>query len=140
MSIIEALHTFVNGYEPLQNNRINVDFLPEKAKEYSLEAVPCTEWVRAYVDGSGIKQFLFNLCSRELLDETLRTQMDNLGFYEAFSEWLRRQTLAGRLPDLGSGRRAARLEATSSGYVFDQGANTARYQIQCKLTYYQEKE
>lgn len=140
MSIIEILHDYIGGYEPLQDDRLNVDFLPADAGSYSLDAVPCKEWVRRYIDGSGEKQFLFNLCSREAMDETLRRQMDSLGFYEDFSCWLDRQTMAGALPDLGEGRKARRLECTSSGYVFLQGANTAKYQIQCKLTYFQDKE
>lgn len=140
MSIIETLHGYINQYEPLQDDRINVDFLPADAGSYSLDAVPCKEWVRRYIDGSGEKQFLFNLCSREAMDETLRRQMDNLGFYEDFARWLDRQTMAGVLPDLGEGRRVRRLECTSSGYVFLQDTNTAKYQIQCKLTYFQDKE
>lgn len=140
MSIIEILHDYIGGYEPLQDDRLNVDFLPADAGSYSLDAVPCKEWVRRYIDGSGEKQFLFNLCSREAMDETLRRQMDSLGFYEDFSYWLDRQTMAGALPDLGEGRKARRLECTSSGYVFLQGTNTAKYQIQCKLTYFQDKE
>lgn len=140
MSIIETLHDYIKQYEPLQDDRINVDFLPADAGSYSLDVVPCKEWVRRYIDGSGEKQFLFNLCSREAMDETLRRQMDNLGFYEDFACWLDRQTMAGALPDLGDGRKARRLECTSSGYVFLQGTNTAKYQIQCKLTYFQDKE
>ena len=140
MSIIEILHDYIGGYEPLQDDRLDVDFLPADAGSYSLDAVPCKEWVRRYIDGSGEKQFLFNLCSREAMDETLRRQIDNLGFYEDFARWLDRQTMAGVLPDLGEGRKARRLECTSSGYVFLQGTNTAKYQIQCKLTYFQDKE
>lgn len=140
MSIIEILHDYLGSYEPLQDDRLNVDFLPADADSYSLDVVPCKEWVRRYIDGSGEKQFLFNLCSREAMDETLRRQMDNIGFYEDFSCWLDRQTMAGTLPDLGEGRTARRLEATSSGYVFLQDTNTAKYQIQCKLTYFQDKE
>ena len=79
MSIIEILHDYIGGYEPLQDDRLNVDFLPADAGSYSLDAVPCKEWVRRYIDGSGEKQFLFNLCSREAMDETLRRQMDSLG-------------------------------------------------------------
>lgn len=139
MTIIESLHDYINRYEPLQDDRIHVDFLPEDAGSYSLDVVPCKEWVKQYLGGGGVKQFLFSLSSREVLDETLRQQMDNIGFYEDFSGWLYQQTMVGDLPDLGEGRTARTLEALSSGYVFQQGANTAKYQIQCRLTYTQEK-
>ncbi len=140
MNIIEALHGYVSRYGPLQDGRINVDFLPGDAGSYSLDVAPCREWVKRYVDGSGVKQFLFNLCSREAMDETIRQQLDNLGFYEGFSRWLDRQTAADDLPALGQSRTARAVEAVRSGYAFLQGGNTAKYQIQCRLTYFQDKE
>lgn len=140
MSIIETLHNFLNTYPPLAEDRINVDFLGADAGEYSLETVPCSEWVRRYVDGSGVKQFQFIIASRNQFDDTIRRQLDNISFYENFSAWLEKQTTSRALPDLGVNRNAIKLETVSSGYAFQQGENTARYQMQCKLTYLQEKE
>lgn len=140
MSIIEALQRWLNNYEPLKDQRLNVDFLPADAGSYSLDVVPCKEWVKHYIDGSGERQFLFNLSSREAFDDTLCRQMENVGFYEAFSEWLEGQTKNGILPLLGDGKTARKVEAVTSGYPFVQGTNTAKYQIQCKLTYFQERK
>lgn len=140
MSITEAVRQFVRTYPPLTDNRIYVDCLPDEVGSYSIGVTPCKEWVKRYVDGSGTKQFLFVLTSREAFGEQVRQQLDNLGFYEDFSHWLDRQTAARTLPELGPGRTPLAVEATTSGYAFIPGTETARYQIQCRLTYTQEKE
>lgn len=140
MSITEAVRQFVRTYPPLADNRLNVDFLPDKEGSYSIGVVPCKEWVKRYVDGSGTKQFLFVLASREAFGEEIRQQLDNLGFYEGFSGWLDRKTMARDLPELGDGRTPLSIEATTSGYAFIPDTDTARYQIQCRFTYTQEKE
>lgn len=140
MSIIEVLHGYLNTYPPLAEDRIQVDFLGAEAGAYSLEVTPCAEWVRRYVDGSGVKQFQFLLASREPFDESIRRQLDNIRFYEEFTAWLDAQSKNGTLPELGAGRTAVSLETVSSGYAFQQGDRTARYQMQCRLTYLQEKE
>lgn len=140
MNIIEAVRQFVRTYPPLAGERLNVDFLPAKEGSYSIGVTPCNEWVKQYVDGSGIKQFLFALTSREAFGEEVRQQLDNLGFYEDFSDWLDRQTMARALPNLGPGRTPLELKATTSGYAFIPDTKTARYQIQCRMIYIQEKE
>lgn len=140
MSIAEAVQKFIRTYPPLANNRIEVDCLPEEVGSYSIGIIPCKEWLKRYVDGSGIKQFQFVLSSREAFGEEIRQQLDNLGFYEDFSNWLDQQTAARTLPDLGTGKTPLLVEATTSGYAFIPDTNTARYQIQCRLTYTQEKE
>lgn len=140
MTIIEALHDYINQYAPLQNDRINIDILPTDAGSYSINVVPCKEWVKRYIDGSGVKQFMFNLSSRNIFDETLRNQMDNIGFYEDFSAWLDKQTMDGNLPVLGEERTADSIAAVSSAYVFSQDEKTAQYQIQCRLQYLQDNK
>lgn len=139
MSMIEAVHDFINTYAPLAQDRIDVDFLPAEAGGYSLETTPCAEWVKRYVDGSGLRQFQFVLASREFFDETIRTQLEHIGFYENFSVWLDEQTLQKHFPELPDGCTAVKIQAVSCGYAMEQGANTARYQIQCKLLYRQER-
>lgn len=139
-NMMEQVRAFLRTYPPLSNDKINVDFLPADARSYAVEAVPTKEIVRSYVDGSFVGQFLFVLASREYYGEKIRQQLDNLGFYEDFSHWLRAQTMAGNLPELGEGRKGLTLEATTSGYAFHVSEDKARYQIQCRLEYFQKAE
>lgn len=138
MTIIEALREWLRTYEPLSTGRLAVDFLPERARAYSIDSVPCKEEVKRYLDGSSLRQFLFVLSSREFKGEDIRQNTDNLAFYEAFAAWVLRQDRLRQFPELGTGRQARRIEAASSGYPFqvdEQG--TARYQIQLRLEYFQ---
>lgn len=135
MSIVEALSIYLNGCPLLAEDRLNVDFLPPAAQSYSIEPVPCESLVSRYTDGTTVRQFLFVLASRELFGEDIAQQVDNLAFYESFAAWLQRQNDAGILPDLGAGRDARSIAAITCGYAFIPGAETARYQIQCKLKY-----
>ena len=62
----------------------------------------------------------------------------NSGFYESLAAWLESQTRAGDLPVLPKGKKAQAIEAQSTGYLFTSGPDTGKYQIQCRLQYFQE--
>lgn len=139
MTIIEALRSWLRTYPPLSKGRLAVDFLPKEAQTYSVDSVSCKEEVKRYLDGSSLRQFLFTLSSREFKGEDISQNVDNLAFYEGFSAWVAQQDRVRRLPDLGEGRRARKIEVSTSGYPFqvdDHG--TARYQIQLRLEYFQK--
>ena len=138
-NIMEGVRQFLRTYPPLYDDKINVDFLPEEEKSYAVEAVPAQQIIRSYVDGSSVRQFLFVVASREPFSEEVHQQMDNLHFYEDFSAWLREQTMGKNLPELGHGRTAILVEATTPGYVMTAEENMARYQIQCRLEYFEKK-
>lgn len=139
MTIIESLKKYLNRYAPLAGCRLNVDFLPAKQRSYSIEPVPCSPVVKRYADGSTVRQFLFVLASREAFGQDLRQQIDNLSFYEDFELWLQQKNDVEDLPELDQSREARSIETVTSGYAFIPGTETARYQIQCKLTYVQRK-
>lgn len=139
MNIMEQVRQFLRTYPPLAEGKLHVDFLPEDARSYSIEAVPAKEIVRSYVEGSTVRQFVFVVASREIFGEEIDQQLENQEFYSDFSEWLWKQTMAKALPDLGAGRKAMVMEATTSGYAMSATANMARYQIQCRLEYFQSK-
>ena len=109
-NIMEEVRKFLRTYPPLAEGKLHVDFLPEEAQSYSVEAVPAKEIVRSYVDGSTVRQFLFVVASREFFGDKIRQQLDNLSFYGDFSEWLREQTMAGNLPNLGEGRKVMLMD------------------------------
>jgi hypothetical protein len=140
MTIIEAVRAYLLTCPLLNGDKLNVDFLPEDAATYSVDVVPVTPIVKAYLDGSSNRQFLFVLATRSYYGDFIRQQIDNLGFFESFAEWLGAQNRARNFPDLGDGRTARKIEVTTSGYIFAPGADVARYQIQCKLHYFQKGE
>lgn len=140
MTIIEAVRKYLEGCPLLNGGKLNVDFLPEEAATYSVDVVPVKPVVKAYLDGSSKRQFLFVFATRAYYGDHIRQQLDNLCLFEAFEEWVDKQNRARNFPDLGDGRTVQKMEVTTSGYVFAPDTDTARYQIQCRLSYFQKGE
>lgn len=139
MTIIEGIRTWLKTFSGLANDRINVDFLPEDAKTYSVDSVPTKEVIKQYIDGSTKRQFLFCISSREFYGEDIKQNVDNHAFYEALSKWLDGQKRRLRTMDIGEGRTVQSVAINSTAYPFivDEDG-TARYQIQLILIYYQK--
>lgn len=142
MTIIEAVRDYILTCPLLKDlARINVDFLPEDAKTYSIESVPTTTIISTNIDGSTTRQFVFVFASRLIYTDELRNNIDNSGFYEAFENWLEDNSENDVFPTLAEGLTPTKIEAMSSGYLFDIAGDftNARYQIQCRLIYDKEK-
>ena len=142
MTIVESVKNFILTCPLLSElKRLNIDFLPEDPDTYSLEGIPAPEILTTYLDGSTERQFVFVFAARFFYSEEVRNNIENSGFYEKFAEWLEEQTEADNLPKLSGKRTASKIEAMSSGYLYDIAGDltNARYQIQCRLIYDKEK-
>ena len=136
--LIECIHNYILRFPELKDGYLLVDILGDKPIEYTIETVPCAPVVRKYTDGSCMKQFLFIFASREFFSEDVAQNIENLGFYEKFEDWIKEQNDEGILPDLGADREPVSIEVLTGGYAFEADTNTARYQIQLRLTYEEE--
>ena len=141
MKIIESVKNFILTCPCLvELAAINVDFLPESPDTYSIEEVPTSSVLQTYLDGSQERQFVFVFASRFYYSDETRNNIENSGFYEDFSDWLDEQTKIGNFPVMRDGLTPSKIEAMSSGYLFDVSGDlsNARYQIQCRLIYDKE--
>ncbi len=141
MKIIESVKNFILTCPYLEElAAINVDFLPDSPDTYSIEEVPTNAVIQTYLDGSQERQFVFVFASRFYYSDETRNNIENSGFYEDFSDWLDEQTKTGNLPAMREGMTPSKIEAMSSGYLFDVSGDlsNARYQIQCRLIYDKE--
>ena len=136
--LIECIRNYILRFPELKDGYLLVDILGDKPIEYTIETVPCAPVVRKYTDGSCMKQFLFIFASREFFSEDVAQNIENLGFYEKFEDWIKEQNDEGILPDLGDDREPVSIEVITGGYAFEADTNTARYQIQLRLTYEEE--
>lgn len=123
------------------DGKVRVNFLGETPIEYVIEEVPAEPIVKKYIDGSSVRQVLFIFGSREDYDKNAIQNMVSSGFYEKLAEWFDKQTAEGNLPILPDNMQCLKIEAITTGYAFeaDELGKTARYQIQCRLTYYKEQ-
>ena len=87
---------------------------------YSIEETPCNPIIKKYIDGSSIRQFEFIFASRESYGPDVLNNISNSGFYEDFANWIEEENIKGNLPDLND--------------------KECRYQIQMRITYFQEKK
>lgn len=137
MTMVESIRNYVKTFPKMNGERLNVDFLSEEEQEYAIEIVPSQTIVKRYLDGSSVRQILFLVASRMFYGPDLRQQIDNQGFFEEFQDWIDTNSLKGIFPALSDGQSPRKIEVTTSGYAFLPGEDTARYQIQCRLEYFQ---
>lgn len=138
--IINDIRKFIKEYCPLVDGaKINVNYLGEKARRYTLEQEPVSYIIKRYTDGGSVRQLVFVFASRELFGEEERENLEISRFYEELAEWFDKTSEDGILPELAEGKTALRLEALTGGYLISNDQRTARYQIQCRLIYRQER-
>lgn len=132
--LIECIRDYIMTFPELKDGCLMVDYLSDKAIEYTVEAVPCERIFRKYVDGGAVKQFLFIFASREFYNADVNQCIENLAFYEHFEDWIYERNQSGIRPDL-DGRIPVSLDILTGYYAFDADPDTARYQIQLRLLY-----
>lgn len=137
-SIVESLSEYFLRCPLLKDGYFHVDFLGSDPVEYTLEVLPCDPIVRRYVDGSTLRRYLFAFGSREYYSADRTQNIGNIAFYEEMSGWVEGQSKLGDLPDLPEGLSAEEMWTVSSGYLFDESMESARYQIQIGLIYFKE--
>lgn len=111
--------------------RVGIDTLGENATAYMVERVPADPVIKAYVDGTSIRQEVFLFSSREIYAD--EETGDIHAFYDAFADWLEESCDKLELP---LGCEARKLKATTGGYIYNEEGTKAQYQIQCVLEYY----
>lgn len=134
-SIIESVREFIMKFPKLKDGALLVDYLGNSPIEYTVEPVPCSPVIRKFIDGSCEKQFLFLFASREAYSDDVNQCIENLSFYEDFSDWIYEQNDNRNFPVLSGNRTAEELEILTGGYQIYADTNTARYQIQLRLIY-----
>lgn len=140
MTIIESIRSYIAQCPLLKSGcLLNVDRLGANEVEYTIDAEMTEPILRKYVDGSSLRQLNFVFASRESYGSDTLQNIANSGFYESFADWIEAQSRSGNLPELDEYRTSQYIEVLSGGYVFDASDSTARYQIQLKFVYYQDR-
>lgn len=131
-SIIKAIREYIGECPYLHDGKIGVDYL-ENEMAYSIEPSPVSPKDTNFIDDTGIKQFAFILASRESYGQEIIQNILNTEFYEDFSNWIEENNMNGILPEIDG---IETIECLSTGYAYQTGIDTARYQIQLRITYY----
>jgi len=133
-SKIKAIREYIATCPYLHDGKIGVDYL-ENEIAYSIEPTPVSPQDVDFIDDSGIKQLAFIFASRESYGQETIQNILNTEFYEDFSDWIEENNFNGILPKIDG---IETIECLSTGYAYQTGIDTARYQIQMRITYYKE--
>lgn len=137
-SIAEALHKYLLTCPLLGDHPLGVDWLPDKSVAFSIDTTPASQIIQRYFSGSTMRQYQFVLRSISDYGADTLQNLANSALYEQLAAWFEEQTRQRNFPDLGPGRTVQSIEAQSTGYLMTVAPDVGRYQIQCRLIYYEK--
>lgn len=122
----------------LGDNRFRVDYIAEAPTEYAIYSVPTSILYHENVLGESIPNDVqtlnFVFASKEYYGADVTQNLANLGFYQDVVEWIIYQNSMRRFPRINDGRVLS-VVPTLTAYPIEAGADSAKYQIQIKMTY-----
>lgn len=135
---LQGLKDWLEACPVFGGKTLYVDALPERPGEYAIEIDPENIEDKLFMRGAK-KRILFLIASREIKLEDADNNRENLDFYAEVSEWMAKQNRLRRFPDIGAGQQVLQVLPNTDGYLaVADGHGTARYQMQCRLTYFQK--
>lgn len=137
-SLAEALHTYLLTCPLLGDHPLGVDWLPDKSVAFSIDTTPASQIIKRYYSGSSLRQYEFVLRSVADYGADILQNLANSTLYEQLAAWFEEQTRKRNFPDLGLGRTVQSIEAQSTGYLMTAAPDVGRYQIQCRMIYYEK--
>lgn len=137
-SIIDGVAQYFMACPLLRDGAFRIDALGDEATEYVIAVGSFDPIIETYIDGSSDRRYQFTFGSREAYDMDRIQNIQNSTFYEKLSDWIEAQDMAGRLPQMPVGCYPESIRPLGAGFLFDENGYTARYQIQCEMTYHKD--
>ena len=94
--------------------------------------------IKNYTDGGALRQFLFTVALRERYGQDTAANTAATVKLEQLSDWIYEQDRLGILPAFSGNKNSVSLEVVKTGWVDEKQSDTAKYQLQCRLVYYQD--
>lgn len=138
-SIIQGITDYFLKCPLLADGEFHLDALGEDPGEYVVETGVFNPTLRTYVDGTRDCQYQFNFGSREIYSMDRMQNIMNSSFYEELSQWVFSQNIAGNFPEMPAGCEPYKMECMTNGYIMDGSLRNARYQIQMRILYTDER-
>lgn len=120
------------------DDEFNINYLSSEPMSFSVDSVPGNIILKRYVSGDTVRQKAFVIASRSEYSNDILDNIAAEGFWDDFEAWIEAQNKARNYPDAKSNQQIRRVDITSSHYVYSTGPDSARYQIQITITYYQK--
>ena len=140
--IIKVLSDWLDTCPRIAAGVLRAEYLGKTDNDFTIDTVPTEPVIKRYIDGSTLNQFAFVIGSRQAYGEDTLQNIANSGLFEDIATWIRQQNATGTLPQLDDGMTATKVEALTTTYLIEDNPDifSARYQIQCRLTYFKEAD
>lgn len=135
--MVERVREYLRDCPCLRDGALLVDYLGIQPTAYSIDILPADTVIKEYIDGSSMRQLVFAFSSAEKYGADADINIANSGFYEAFAAWLEQKSRRQEFPVLGERQTPIAISAQGAGTIIENTENAARYQVQCRMVYYQ---
>lgn len=133
---MKVIRNWINTFEILNGDKINVDYLKEDVYEYSIDRTPNSPWVKKFVDGTGgLRQVSFDFSVSMPLSSNALDNLINSKFCDDFIEIVDYKNKHKDFPNIDG---AFKVECASNGYLLQKTSTTSIYIIQMNFQYYKE--
>ena len=136
--MINKIKAFIKTCPVLSDIDVNINYLEENGTGGAIESVSAEPTIKNYTDGGTLRQFLFAVALRQNYGQDAAVNSEAIAKLEQIADWLYEQDRIGILPALGGNRSSVSLEVVKTGWVEEKEIDTAKYQLQCRLVYYQD--
>ena len=136
--MMNSIKAFVSGCPILSGIDVNINYLGENAVNGAIENVSAESVIKNYTDGGTIRQCVFAVSLRQDYGRDAAANNAAIGLLEQISDWLEEQDRIGMLPILDGNKSPVSLEVLKTCSPEEKTADTAKYQLQCRLVYYQD--
>ena len=124
-SIIDTLLTD-NKYQ------INANMLSNEPNNYSLDKIPTSSTVEAWITGTKICRDVYSFRSRVGYSQDTINNLINVGFFEIFEKLISSNNEKGILPNIEG---IQSIQCLNCGSMNNANTNTAEFDIQIQITY-----
>ena len=137
---VSKLRTYLfNIIQNLKNQyeQININFLSNDIDNYSIDKIPTEKEVENWIIGETIYKDVYSFRSRMNYSADVISNIENIGFYEAFEKIINKNNKEGNLPDI---KGIESIKCLNSGSMTNANTNTAEFDIQIQIEYREVEE
>ena len=97
-SKMDLIREFIETCPLLENGKVNIDYIKEKAQSYSVDETPATTELIPYTDGESRNQILFDFSIQA--NFSVLENIINSKFCDDFTKWIKEQNKKENLPKI----------------------------------------
>lgn len=112
--------------------QINANMLSNEPNNYSLDKIPTSSTVEAWITGTKICRDVYSFRSRVGYSQDTIENLINVGFFEIFEKLISSNNEKGILPNIEG---IQSIECLNCGSMNNANTNTAEFDIQIQITY-----